>query len=130
MNDTKIPKSVPLDATKGMLQKQLYVYFTKPVAGLQPVLANLDAHLEFQKDLERRGVMFGAGPFWTEDEQYCELDGMVIIRAKSIEEARAIADSDPMHRSGARSFTIRPWLMNEGTITLKIEMSTGKYQVV
>jgi len=113
-----------------MLQKQLYVVFTKPTNGLGPVMANIKPHLDFQVDLERRGIMFGAGPFWTEDEQTWEGEGMVIIRAGSLAEARAIAESDPMHRSGARSFTVRPWLLNEGTVTVKITYSDGKREVL
>ena len=42
MAQTKIPKQVSLDATRGMLNMQLYVYFTKPTNGLEAVLANLD----------------------------------------------------------------------------------------
>ena len=93
MAQTKIPKQVSLDATRGMLNMQLYVYFTKPTNGLEAVLANLDEHLKFQVDLERRGILFGAGPFWTEDEQFCELEGMIIIRAESLAAARAMTGS-------------------------------------
>lgn len=119
-----------LEASKGMLQKQLYVVFTKPVNGLGPVMANIKPHLDFQVDLERRGIMFGAGPFWTDDEQRWEGEGMVIIRAASLEEAKAIAASDPMHSSGARTFTVRPWLLNEGTVTVKIMYSDGKRELL
>ena len=55
---------------------------------------------------------------------------MVIIRAASLAEAREIAASDPMHSSGARSFTVRPWLMNEGTVTIKISYSDGKREIL
>ena len=55
---------------------------------------------------------------------------MIIIRAESLAAARAIAESDPLHKCGARSFTIRPWLMNEGSVNIKIEMSNGKYQLL
>lgn len=119
-----------LAASKGMLQKQLYVVFTKPTNGLGPVMANIKPHLDFQVDLERRGIMFGAGPFWTDDEQNWEGEGMVIIRAGSLAEAKAIAATDPMHSSGARSFTVRPWLLNEGTVTVKITYSDGKRELV
>ncbi len=119
-----------LDASKGMLQKQLYVVFTKPTRGLGPVLENLNGHLEFQCSLERRGIMFGAGPFWTDDEQEWLGEGMVIIRAASLAEAKRIAAEDPMHESGARSFVVRPWLLNEGTITVKITYSDGKREIV
>lgn len=119
-----------LQASRGMLQKQLYVVFTRPTNGLGPVMANIKPHLDFQVDLERRGIMFGAGPFWTGDEQSWEGEGMVIIRAGSLAEARAIAASDPMHSSGARSFTVRPWLLNEGALTVKITYSDGRREVL
>jgi uncharacterized protein YciI len=80
--------------------------------------------------LEKKGIMFGAGPHWTDDEKRWEGDGMVIIRAGSLAEAREIAASDPMHASGARSFTVRPWLMNEGTVTIKLTYSDGKREVI
>ncbi len=119
-----------LNASKGMLQKQLYVVFTTPTNGLGPVMANVETHLKFQIELEEKGIMFGAGPFWTDDEQSWEGDGMVIIRAGSLDEARKIAESDPMHQSGARSFTVRPWLLNEGTLTLKVRYSDGSREVL
>ena len=129
MSEPEIKAQDVLAASKGMLQKQLYVVFTKPVSGMGPVMAQLSVHLEYQMKLERDGIMFGAGPFWTDDEQKWEGEGMVVIRAKSIAEARAIAAADPMHSSGARSYTVRPWLLNEGTMTLQINYSSGKVNV-
>ena len=55
---------------------------------------------------------------------------MVIIRAGSLAEAREIADSDPMHASGARDYTLCPWLMNEGTVTIKLRYSGGSREVI
>ena len=52
---------------------------------------------------------------------------MVIIKASSLAEAKEIAVTDPMHRSGARSFTVRPWLLNEGAINLSISYSKGNF---
>jgi uncharacterized protein YciI len=123
MTDVKVPVVKILEASKGMAQKQLYVILTTPVQGLEPVLKNLDEHLKFQVDLERRGIMFCAGPFWDDDETHWSGDGMVIIRAESLAAARAIAAEDPMHKSGARRFTVRPWLLNEGTLTLHLNFS-------
>src|SRR5690606_34596680 len=99
------------------------VVLTTPVNGLGPIMENLKPHLDYQIDLERRGIMFGAGPFFDDAEQEWHGEGMVIIRASSLAEARAIAAADPMHMSGARTFTVRPWLLNEGTVTVKITYS-------
>ena len=119
-----------LNASRGMLQKQLYVVFTTPASGMGPVMANIEAHLKFQIELEQKGIMFGAGPFWTDDEKQWQGEGMVIIRAASLDEAKKIAASDPMHASGARSFRVRPWLLNEGTVTIKVSYSDGKREIM
>ena len=118
-----------LNASRGMLQKQLYVVFTTPASGMGPVMANIEAHLKFQIELEKKGIMFGAGPFWTDDEKQWQGEGMVIIRAASLDEAKKIAASDPMHASGARTFRVRPWLLNEGTVTIKVSYSDGKREI-
>ena len=130
MSEPQISAQDVLNASAGCLQKQMYVYFTTPVNGLVPVMENLDDHLKFQVELEQKGVMFGAGPFWTDDEQRWEGEGMIIIRAGSLAEAREIAASDPMHASGARTFTIRPWLMNEGSVTMRVTYSDGGREVI
>ena len=124
-----ITKDDILEASKGMLQMQLFVVFTTPTNGMGPVMENIEEHLQFQVNLEQRGIMFGAGPFWADDEHTWNGEGMVIIRADSLEYAKEIAATDPMHSSGARSFTVRPWLLNEGRITVAVDFSTGRHAV-
>lgn len=126
MSEPKITKHDILEKTPQMLQKQLYVILTKPTNGLGPVMENLGPHLEFQVKIEQDGVMFAAGPFWADDEETWEGEGMVVIRADNLAHAREIAESDPMHASGARSFTVRPWLVNEGGFSLRVTFSDGK----
>lgn len=125
------PKSVPVKdvmaASGAMLQKQLFAIFTSPVDGLGPIFANIEEHLKFQVELEREGVMFAAGPLWTDDEESWEGEGLVVVRAESREAAIAIAKRDPMHVSGARSFRVRPWLINEGTMSVRLDFSTQKF---
>ena len=129
MNELKITKQDVLNASSEMLNKDLYVVFTKPTNGMIPVMENLEDHLKFQVSLEKQGIMFGAGPFWEDNEIDWNGEGMVIIRANSIDHAKEIASSDPMHKSGARSFTVRPWLLNEGNIEISLDYSTGKFKV-
>ena len=74
--------------------------------------------------------MYGAGPFWTDDEKEWRGEGLVIIRAKNLDEAKAIAAEDPMHLSGARVFEVRPWLMCEGSVTIKLNHSTRNYEIL
>lgn len=133
MSDEENPKSVLAadvrDASSAMLQKQLYAIFTTPTNGIGPVFANLDAHLAYQVELERDGLMFAAGPIWTDDEQDWEGEGMVVVRASTRVDAIAIAARDPMHIAGARSFTVRPWMINEGSLRLRLDFSTQTFDL-
>jgi uncharacterized protein YciI len=124
-----IPMAAVMEASSAMLQKQLYAIFTRPVRGLGPVLEKMEDHLAFQVGLEREGVMFAAGPMWTDDGERWEGDGLVVVRAASREEAIAIAERDPMHQSEARSFTVRPWLINEGTVTVRLDYSSQTFSI-
>ena len=129
MNEPKITKQDVLNASSEMLNKDLYVVFTKPINGMIPVMENLEDHLKFQVSLEKQGIMFGAGPFWEDNEIDWNGEGMVIIRANSIDHAKEIASTDPMHKSGARNFTVRPWLLNEGNIQVTMDYSTRKFKL-
>jgi uncharacterized protein YciI len=109
---------VEYSETHNLHAKQLYVVFSTPTNGLGPVLKNLDAHVEYQTELETKGTMFAAGPFASEDLQEWRGDGMFIYLAESLAAATALAERDPMHSAGARSFQVRQWLLNEGTCSL------------
>ena len=88
MTNTKVSAQdiVALSKKEGFLAKQLYVVFTTPTKGMKVI----KEHLEFQVALEKQGIMFAAGPNWTDDEKSWEGDGMVVIRAKSLAEAADI----------------------------------------
>ena len=88
MSEPKITKQDVLEKTTHMLQKQLYVIHTTPTNGLGPVMENIDPHLEFQVKIEQEGIMFAAGPFWADDEETWEGEGMVVIRADNLAHAR------------------------------------------
>lgn len=125
-----IPVDDVMKASAAMLQKQLYAIFTVPVSGIGPVLENLERHLAFQVSLERDGILYAAGPMWSDDEREWNGDGMVIVRAGSRAEAVAIAERDPMHDCGARSFTVRPWMINEGTMTIRLDASSQRFTIL
>lgn len=127
--EPKVTKEQILEASKGMLQKQFYMVHSTPTAGLGPIMKNLPAHLEHQCQMEREGIMLAAGPHWTDDEQEWLGEGTFVIRARSLVHAKEIAAADPMHAAGARAFSVRPWLINEGSLTLRVSFSDGKFRL-
>jgi hypothetical protein len=122
MSSNRVEASKIIESSAPSLRMQLYVV-TSTANSLDAVKQNLAEHRAYLRSLEEQNVLFGAGPLWTEDGQYFEGDGMLIYRAASVEEATGIAQGDPMHSSGARTFKIRPWLLNDGSITIRVTLS-------
>ena len=114
-------EKTPDQLTSAMLRKEFYVVTTTPARS--PEIAKLlPDHLDYQVRLEREGKLFGAGPFYEEGDDVPS-GGMIILRAKSAAEAREIADADPFHKAGLRTYTLRKWMMNEGSMTLTVRYS-------
>lgn len=109
------------ELTKNFLGKDYYVIVTTPVAPKEELDKMLAEHLTHQIKLEKQGIMFGAGPLAAEDGS--RVGGLVIIRASSFAEARAIADSDPYHKNGLRTYTLTRWTVNEGSFTVRVNYS-------
>ena len=53
--------------------------------------------------------------------------GLIVIRAKDEAEARRIADADPMHAAGARTYELYAWSLNEGCINVKLNFSDQSF---
>ncbi len=105
----------------GLLHKELYIAVTDPLSG--PGLSeHLGEHISGQIEMERRHVLFGAGPLQDEGKDK-PTRGMFIIRAKSFEEARRILDNDVFHKKGLRKYKLYRWSLNEGSIRLTVNYS-------
>lgn len=115
--------------TARFLGKELYVVVARPVRSPQITEAYLAAHLAHQIDLERRGIMFAAGPLYPRGSELPEA-GMIVIRAASFEEAQRIADEDPLHKAGLRTYTLQKWRVNEGTITVTVNYSDQTAKII
>ncbi len=114
---------------RGALALELYVVESTPKMPPDSIKENLPAHLEYQRDLEQREVLVLAGPTSDATGELMEGAGLIVYRASSMAEAKKLADGDPMHQSGARSYKLRKWLVNEGNISLNVGLSTGIAQL-
>ena len=108
-------------STMKFLGKEMYLVVTRPVRSPE-IAKRLQDHLNHQVELEKRGIMFAAGPLYPRDSDVPEA-GMFVLRAKSFEEADAICQEDPLHKAGLRSYTIQKWRLNEGRITVTVDFS-------
>jgi len=111
--------------SRGALALELYVALSTPAKAPEDVKAALGDHLAYQAKLERDGALAFAGPMSDESGEQMQGMGMMIYRAESLDAARALAEADPMHARGARSYTLRRWMINEGSFTLSVGLSTN-----
>lgn len=79
----------------------------------------LAEHLEYLIALEGEGKVFASGPMNVPGSG----DGMTILKVETEEEARVIANADPLVTKLGRTFTLHPWTVNEGQLTLTVSLS-------
>ncbi len=115
--------------SRGSLALEMYVVESTPSAEPPELQATLPAHLAYQKEMEKAGKLAFAGPLSDETGESMTGAGLIIYRAASLEEARKIADADPMHAEGKRSYRLRRWLINEGYLNLSITLSDQRVAV-
>lgn len=111
---------------RGALALELYVVNTIPAGPDVDLPGTLPDHLAYQAKLEQEGKLAFAGPVSDPSGKNLNGEGMIIYRANTLEEAHVLAEQDPMHKNGVRTFTIRRWLINEGSFTLSVGLSGNK----
>ena len=115
---------------RGSLAMELYVVESTPGANANAVREHLADHLAYQSKQESEGALVLAGPLSDDSGELMEGAGLIVYRAKSLDAARALADADPMHTSGARTYRLRRWLVNEGRMNIELSLSTQSLRLL
>jgi uncharacterized protein YciI len=118
------PPNLAVEAGFKVADKTLWVIETVATGDGSLQAKTLPTHLRHQMDLEKSGVLFAAGPM--RPVGGTGRIGLIIIRAADEAEAKRIADSDPMHQNGARTYKLYRWTLNEGSMDLRFTFSDGK----
>jgi uncharacterized protein YciI len=117
--------------TASLAREQTYVLMMHPNPDAPPpesrALLRIEHH-EYLLDLERRGILFAAGPFADRGETPSG-SGMIIIRAASREEATRIGHEEPYTRNRLRLMDVLPWQRNEGVLKLELRFADGVLKI-
>jgi uncharacterized protein YciI len=113
--------------TAKLLGKEMYLVVARPVRSAE-IEKRLADHIAHQIDMEKRGIMFAAGPLYARGSDIPEA-GMFVLRANSFEEAEALANEDPLHKAGLRTFTLQKWRVNEGSVTITVNYSDQSMKI-
>jgi uncharacterized protein len=116
------------DLTRKMLRKKLYVLLSKPIVDPEKLQPFLSAHLEYMIGLEKRGLVFASGPL-SDGEGPPTGQGLTVLRAKDVAEARALAEGDPFFVNKLRTFELKEWTIMEGTLGLRVNLSDQSIEV-
>jgi uncharacterized protein YciI len=109
---------------RGALALELVVVKSVPAGPPETLRAVLPDHLAYQRQLEESGQLALAGPVSDPSGELMEGAGLIVYRVATMADARALADADPMHSSGARQYTLCRWLINEGSLNPSVGLST------
>jgi uncharacterized protein YciI len=111
-----------------MLRKKFYVVLSKPVVAPDKLQPFLSAHLEYMIGLEKRGLVFASGPL-ADGPGPPTGAGLTVLRAKDMNEARALAEADPFFVNGLRTFELKEWTVMEGTLGVRVNFSDQSIEV-
>jgi uncharacterized protein len=110
-----------------MIKMVLYVAFSRAVATSSEMLPYVAEHLRYMNGLEEQGMLFGSGP--CVQEGVAVGDGLTILRAETIDEAKKLMENEPLIKRGMRSFEIRRWELREGRISIKLNASSSTFEL-
>ena len=85
-------------------------------------------HLHWMLENERSGVLFMSGPL-SRDSGDAPYNGLTMIRAESIENARSIIEDEPFIARGVMTYDLAEWTIYEGAlpVTMLISESSAKF---
>ena len=107
-----------------MLNLKLIVMLREPAA--KPMRdVDLSEHLSWMIAKEKEGKVFASGPFVSSNAALGSTGGMTILRVRDLEQAREVAESDPLVENGIVRYQLREWLLMEGGVTVKLSFSDG-----
>ena len=85
-----------------------FVYMLRIVVDRATYEPHLPDHLAYLRDIDAAGKLVLSGPFGD------RTGGMIMVRAASLEEARAIAEADPLIARGLDEYDLREWRLTGG----------------
>ena len=120
----EIPMSAKSIISK-MLKKNYFIVFRtmKTPSKLTPNL--ILEHLHWMVDLEKRGIIFLSGPLF--DSSGNQSVGITVFRAEDFSSAKKIALSDPIVNSGVAEVELKRWQLNEGRLSINVDLSDQTY---
>lgn len=117
----------PVDLSS-LLGRDYWLILSTPHAVTTDVGINevVPEHVQWLLDLERQQTLLLSGPLLSGPD-VGPGSGVTVLRAEDEGEATRIAEQDPFVKAGLRSFAVFRWRLNEGSISVRVSLGTGRY---
>ncbi len=111
---------------KAAMWQMRFVLMQRRVLDPAQIAPHQLAHYKWMIAQEKSGHIVLSGPVF--DEAGAAVGGMTLFALSDLVAVRALAESDPFIASGAMGFELRVWQLNEGRLTLSVDLSdlTGR----
>jgi uncharacterized protein len=118
----------PVDLA-GLLAHDYWLILSHPASGTEQaaVDSHVAGHVGWLLKLERDGVLFLSGPLVSGPDTGPG-SGITVVRAADEDAARVIASGDPFVLAGLRTFELYRWRLNEGSVSVRVSLGTGRYE--
>lgn len=115
-----------VERLKAAMWRMRFVLMQRQVVNPALLAANQLAHYRWIIALEKAGKVVLSGPVYDADAR--PQGGMTLFNLSDLEAARVLGDTDPFIASGAMSYNLSIWQLNEGRLSLSVDLSdlTGR----
>jgi uncharacterized protein YciI len=125
MNPKEELRAALLARVAGLTKVPFSVIYMEPTAQWvqsAELHATTMEHLDWLEALERDGRLFLSGPI---DLATWDGTGMAVLRGTDGDEAVRLSREEPFHARGFRRNSVRTWHVNEGSLTLRVDLMSG-----
>ena len=112
----------PLTLLQRSAKLKLFAMLRRTIDG-DALQANLGDHLRWMIREEKARRIVLSGPTAKNESATVSLNGLTVIAAADLDEAKTLAAADPLVIVGAVAFDIFEWTVNEGSLTFTVTIS-------
>lgn len=110
-----------VELLKSLMWKKSFFLMTRTINDPTKLAPVALLHYQWIIGLEKQGKVFASGPLFSPDGK--QGAGMTVFRVASFEEAEKHAEEDPFVSSGAVTYDLQKWQINEGRLNITVDFS-------
>jgi uncharacterized protein len=112
------------DLIRSLARLDFFRVLMEPTAAWHRDNRLIEEHLRWLSSREAEGSLLLSGPIGPGDSW--DGTGMCVLRGESQQEVEALVKTEPFAKAGLRVNTVQHWQVNEGSLTLRVNLLAGR----